>query len=62
LILQSFSPIVLKEQIKEHGFTAGDPSKVLYAARFLRDSHLSLEEMVMKFSNVKGVDNYVSGQ
>jgi hypothetical protein len=52
----------LKEQIKEHGFTAGDPSKVLYAARFLRDNHLSLEEMVMKFSNVKGMDNYVSGQ
>src|SRR5919106_1287888 len=51
----------LREELMKQGLMADDISRLVDAARFFKDNKFSLQELLIKFSNVKGMENAVQG-
>jgi hypothetical protein len=51
----------LREELMNQGLMADDVSRLVDAARFFKDNKFSLQELLIKFSSLKGMENAVQG-
>jgi hypothetical protein len=52
----------LRNELEKEGLNTENLPKLVKAARFFKDSGFSVEEMLLKFSNFKGIENAILGQ
>jgi len=52
----------LRAELERNGLEVDDPSKLVEATRFFKDSLVNVEEILMRFSNFKGMENAIQGQ
>lgn len=53
--------INLRDELKRQGLNADNLSRVLDAAHFFNDNEFSIEELLMRFSSAKGMENAIQG-